>query len=83
MMSSHKQRLKRLSRALNPRKWRLGKSSEPEVLPPPGVPVSGIFTLAMQPSKASSNEYISSIEDDPKPVAKAQHNISSKFCGGF
>ena len=64
----HKDRVKRISRALNPKNWRLGRGAaagEQEGLPPPVPPVSGILTLSLQPSQAPANDYTGDVGEGP------------------
>ena len=55
----HKDRVRRISRVLNPKNWRLGRAAagDQEELPPPDPPVSGILTLSLQPPQAAANDY--------------------------
>ena len=60
--------MKRISRALNPKNWRLGRGAaagDQEGLPPPVPPVSGILTLSLQPLQAPANDYTGDVGEGP------------------
>ncbi|KAK7504070.1 hypothetical protein BaRGS_00004802 [Batillaria attramentaria] len=81
--SRSKDRVRRLSRALNPKNWRKTRAGpEQEELPPPNAKVSGLLTLSLQPSQAKSNEYLSDhLIEQPSPTRRHDSHAGeiSKF----